>query len=446
MTLSKKGRSHMHLNRKHALHISISVRSLVRLAAVGGLALACAAPAAAQPVGPPIEPDPHPPGFEVPAVFATGRDPYGLAMGDIDHDGLPDLAVVSKLDNSVSVYFNTGEWDPPTGGFHPPLVKQIVPGNCVACQPMEVALVDMNNDGSLDMVISRSGAGGADPGIAILLYVGDREFGAGILRDAPTGMERARGLIVADIDNDGKIDIAVAGRAQDQQQKLHPALGMLWGTGVGNLQFTPELFRVDDKEGVGWDLAVGFFNDAGSPVAKPDLVLTNWDSPWVHVFLDGREFTKQTYASRISRGIASDVLVYGTFVDLAISAELDDRFRWFLGDGAGGFEMDDEAYKTGKCPFGIALGNINFGRSADVVVANSEHDPNGDITVWTARGDGTFFGPYYFLVEIDPQNAPKTCQVLIGDFDLDGMNDVVTSNVFANNISVLINVLDLSGL
>lgn len=181
-------------------------------------------------------------------------------------------------------------------------------------------------------------------------------------------------------------------------------------------------------------------------MAKPDLALTNWATPWVHVFIDGRQFTQQSYASRESRGIAADVLVCGTYVDLAISAEVDNKFRWFLGDGAGGFVMDDEAYVTGECPYGIALGSLNFGRGPDVVVGNSEHDPNGDITVWMSRGDGTFHGPYYFLVEIDPPRAPKPCQVLIGDFDLDSMNDVVTSNVFAHNISVLINALDIGSL
>ena len=166
----------------------------------------------------------------------------------------------------------------------------------------------------------------------------------------------------------------------------------------------------------------------------------------VHVFVDGRQFATQSYTSRVSRGIAADVLVCGTYVDLAITDEADDKFRWFLGDGAGGFGMNETEYTTGNCPFGIALGSLNFGRGPDVVVANSEHDPNGDITVWMSRGNGTFDGPYYFLVEINPPKAPKTCQVLIGDFDLDSMNDVVTSNVFADNISVLINALDIAGL
>lgn len=241
----------MYSNRNHGHRISNSVRFFVRLAAVCGLALVFAAPAAAQ-----IEPDPYPPAFEVPAVFATGRDPYGLAMGDIDHDGWPDLVAVSNKENSVSVFFNTGDWVPPTDGFGAAVVKEIVAGGCGNCRPMEAALVDMNLDGSLDIVVSRSGEAGASPGISILLYVGNRDFGAGIHRDAPAGMERARGLVVDDIDNDGKIDIALGGRAEDGQQVLHPALGMLWG--VGNLQFTPELFLVDDKPGEGWDLAVAF--------------------------------------------------------------------------------------------------------------------------------------------------------------------------------------------
>ena len=47
------------------------------------------------------------PSFAPKSDFPTGRDARSVAVGDVNGDGKPDLAVANYVDNSVSVLFNT---------------------------------------------------------------------------------------------------------------------------------------------------------------------------------------------------------------------------------------------------------------------------------------------------------------------------------------------------
>ena len=61
--------------------------------------------------------------------------------------------------------------------------------------------------------------------------------------------------------------------------------------------------------------------------------------------------------------------------------------------------------------------------------------------MFVGKGDGTFVEPPYLFC-VDPGYSPKPRFVKIADMDLDGFNDVVTSNYDRHNISVLINALE----
>lgn len=53
-------------------------------------------------------------GFGAPSNFVFGRNPYSLAVGDFNKDGLPDIATADYSDNTVSVRLNNS-----LGGFSP---------------------------------------------------------------------------------------------------------------------------------------------------------------------------------------------------------------------------------------------------------------------------------------------------------------------------------------
>ena len=45
--------------------------------------------------------------FQARLDFATGRDPYSVAIGDLNGDGRPDLAIANSFEDTVSVLLDT---------------------------------------------------------------------------------------------------------------------------------------------------------------------------------------------------------------------------------------------------------------------------------------------------------------------------------------------------
>ena len=159
--------------------------------------------------------------WELHQEFKFGAIGSGVAIGDYDQDGRPDILVVSKVEGP-RLFRNAGNWrfedvtraaglEPSTGWFAQGLawVKRTV-GSSDEASPADgpwhqgVTWVDVNNDGALDAYVCRFGAPN-------LLYINQ---GNGTFREEAA----ARGLAVvdassmaafADYDRDGWVDVYV---------------------------------------------------------------------------------------------------------------------------------------------------------------------------------------------------------------------------------------------
>lgn len=76
--------------------------------------------------------------------LAAGAAPYGIAHGDLNGDGRPDLVVANLSGNSLSVYLREAS------GFVPAPVATIPVGS----GPFPVQLADLDEDGVLDLVVA----------------------------------------------------------------------------------------------------------------------------------------------------------------------------------------------------------------------------------------------------------------------------------------------------
>src|SRR5581483_221109 len=125
-------------------------------------------------------------------VTPTGNGPSSIAAGDFNGDGVLDLAVANKSDNTVSVFLGSG-----TGTF----TLQSSPAT--GAGPNSIAVGDFNGDGKLDLTTANSSGNS----VSILLGNGDGTFQAHA--DSPTSNTPVA-IVTGDFDRDGKLDVAVS--------------------------------------------------------------------------------------------------------------------------------------------------------------------------------------------------------------------------------------------
>ena len=433
------------------------------LGATAVLAGICVTPALAQ----------KPPVFADPVTFCTlGEEngdcifsrPMGLVVAELvdlegtSDDGYPDVAVVNTGGNpqSVTVFHNTGDWSDPGSA----LVRIGVFSLGVNQNPYDIKAGHMGNhlgdlpaDEHLDLVITLGS------GKVAILYNDQNGHGQfGNREDIPLETSGPMGLVVHDLDLDGRQDIA-AGTFEIVFTHSEARVEVLWRQGdntwdhdvIGEDHNMPWGTSTDIVAGsVAKKLLSPAFLDLVVATAQYHVTLVNQGTN--HQF--GEAIWSESYAT-YPYGI-----VLGRFRTGVIPLDLagGDCFDWppcgdsvlvYWNNAYGRFDFNDwyelqSGEQVGHDPYGLAVGKINADTKEDIVVGIG-HDapcsPGGGIGVFVGYGDGTFREPPYLFC-VDPDGEPKPKFVKIADMDQDGFNDVVTSNHWdGHNISVLINSL-----
>jgi len=299
----------------------------------------------------------------------SGDSIYNIAHGDIDGDGLLDLAVGLGRFVVVARNMGKGQWQQKQE------YRPVSDGK-------GVRLVDLDRDGKLDLLYTARGTGrsGDTPSGTLTLRRGLGKFLFDKPIDRPAGIS-AYYVHVADLNGDGFIDVLVPNElGTTVSYWLHP------GRGVFAAGQQPKRQTVQTSGKRINDVRAADFNNDG----HLDLVSANWATSGVSVFL-GRGDGSFGTETRYDGGKHCVFFDTGDFdrdgdLDFVVTHWTENFMSVFLNRGDGSFSPRKD-YRTGLGNYGVQVLDADGDRRLDVVTANYRERT---LTLLRGTGDGTF--------------------------------------------------------
>jgi hypothetical protein len=288
-----------------------------------------------------------------------------VALGDFDGDGDLDVAAVDHDSYLVTLLANDGH-----GALSPAPTSPVKTSDGKRPHTHDVAAGDVDGDGRPDLVTTNAD----DGNVSVLLNRGGARFEPAPGSPFPAGRHPYDGIVLADFDRDGKLDIAVPDLRGNQAV-------VLAGSGDGRFPKIVSQTGVGPRPGF---LAAGDFDGDGNP----DLVATHDDDALVAVLKgDG----KGGFAHANGSPIALKDTVWGIAIgDVDGDRDLDvvlgshtTAVTLLIGDGHGKFRVMENAIASeGTAPSYPALADVDGDGRLDLITGNYE---SGDVSILLAR-------------------------------------------------------------
>jgi hypothetical protein len=345
--------------------------------------------------------------------YPVGTNPAAVAVGDFNHDGKRDLAVINSGDpttgddGSVSILFGKGD-----GTFQ--AAKNVAIGkNCTS-----IVVGDFNGDGNDDLALVRPGDATVndDGDVTIFLGNGDGTFHQGQVLTPGKNPSNKRGPIIAiDLNRDQRLDLVVANAGDN-------TFSVVLGNGDGTFQ-SPIAYPVANPPAsiLAVDLAGNGEKDlAVFRLIGVDFWLGNGDG----TFRQGPSAGGVGVSARDFNGDNKDDLLVTPFVICFHNCNAVYPLL-HLGNGDGTFQTGINVGQPVQ-----AEGDFDGDGKLDLVGLVS----NGSVQsqVLLGNGDGTFQQPVSF-----PVNSNESLSQAL-DVNADGAPDVVL--IGQNSIGLMVNV------
>jgi hypothetical protein len=279
--------------------------------------------------------------------YAVGNRPAGIAAADLDGDGRPEVIVTHRGTSEIFVLRNDGN------GTFTTTARMAGPTSD------SISVADVNGDGKADLLVCSPSTNVAH-GITLFLGHGDTTFSSSevIIVD---GSNYGVGVVTADFDRDGKLDLVVPLVRFDVNQKL----AYLKGHGDGTFDAPRFMFEFGAIQGI----ASGDFNRDGAI----DFAVSTEYGPFVVTWInngDGTFRRDHEYPS----GLEPRMIVARDFdgdgvVDLAGVDRRSYDFMFFRGAGDGSFAAAEHRV-AGSNASTIAVADFNEDGLSDLVIGN----------------------------------------------------------------------------
>jgi hypothetical protein len=371
-----------------------------------------------QPPGPPRrKPAPPRPGVEaledrsVPSFLAPVSYPLaanGVAVGDFNNDGIPDLAATAS--NTVRVLLGNGD-----GTFQSAVTSTGIDNATL----FSFVVGDFNRDGKLDVAALTLTS------VSTLLGRGDGTFQP-LSPFTVSNMQVMTSLALGDFNGDGSPDLVAVGYSETAQGgnkeqvpriKITTYVDILPANGDGS-------FGAGRAVNGAGHVSVGDFNRDG----KLDVLM---DSPGVSLALGNGDGTLKKPIA-VATAISGLVTV-GDFnsdgrLDFVVTGSA--TVSAYLGNGDGSF-LAPRSASSAVSVSNIAVGDFNRDGKLDLVATDL---PSGTVSVLLGNGDGSFQAAQTFAA------GSSLGGLAVADFNGDGWIDLAVSNydAVAQSHSVLV--------
>ncbi len=393
-------------------------------------------------------------------IPSDGQDfTTALAVADIDNDGMVDY-VIANYKESSQVYFTSTN-----GRFqHPINLKG-------QKESKAVAIGDFNSDGYLDIVVGNGGAGVGKN--ELLFNLGNDKFASALtLPKNETSDAQISSVAVADINNDGNLDIIFGYSGKSNELLLNQGNGTFYDPLLlpGNATSVTTTLAVADVDKDGWvDIIVGndgstnqiLFNTGSSDFFTKAIPLDPEDSGvstlsiaaadvnndrQIDIIVGNDQHARNQlflYSHLDSEGLIvwNETSIPGDDLDSRVIEVADMNNDGAIDIVVGNYKEHNQIlFNDGKGNF-TEIETLPGGQSSttSLVCADINHDGNIDIVIGNSV-DGNYLlvnnGQGNYKYETVTRRGARGSAIAIGDLNADGYIDLVLANNGADNIYI----------
>ena len=324
--------------------------------------------------------------FAAKVDFSTDSTPSAVVVGDLDGDGKPEIVITNQYKNTITVYKNKATSGSITSASFATPVKLLTD---TLSLPTSVAIGDLDGDGKAELIVVNS----YRDRVSVLKNVGVKGVISSATFSPAINYTTGSGpttVVVADIDGDGKPDLAISNFAAKTVSVLRNTSK---NTTIDSSSFAA---KVDFSVGTGpYSVTAADLNGDG----KPELITANQGSNTI--------------------SILTNTATSGTIAAASFAAKIN-------------------IPSNGESPYYVTATNLDGDNMPDLVIANLMSNritiiKNNYVSGTLAAA--SFSSPTIFATG----NFPFSLSV--ADFDGDGKPDLAVPNYGDNTISIYQNAL-----